>query len=57
MVIWYIFPRFGKLHQEKSGSPVSNSSFPFSSSLSLVLSPQGEVDVCEADLETGYLLS
>jgi hypothetical protein len=21
MVIWHIFPRFGKLHQEKSGSP------------------------------------
>jgi hypothetical protein len=21
MVIWYIFPRFGKLHQEKSGNP------------------------------------
>jgi hypothetical protein len=20
-VIWYIFPRFGKLYQEKSGSP------------------------------------
>jgi hypothetical protein len=22
-VIWYIFPRFGMLHQEKSGNPVS----------------------------------
>jgi hypothetical protein len=21
MVIWYIFPRFGMLHQEKSGNP------------------------------------
>jgi hypothetical protein len=21
MVIWYIFPRFGKLYQEKSGNP------------------------------------
>jgi hypothetical protein len=21
MVIWYIFPRFGMLHREKSGSP------------------------------------
>jgi hypothetical protein len=21
MVIWYIFPRFGILHQEKSGNP------------------------------------
>jgi hypothetical protein len=22
VVIWYIFPRFGMLHREKSGSPV-----------------------------------
>jgi hypothetical protein len=22
VVIWYIFPRFGILHQEKSGNPV-----------------------------------
>jgi hypothetical protein len=23
MIIWYIFPRFGMLHQEKSGNPGS----------------------------------
>jgi hypothetical protein len=26
MVIWYIFPRFGMLHQEKSGNPAYVSS-------------------------------
>jgi hypothetical protein len=25
MVIWYIFPRFGLLYQEKSGNPASDS--------------------------------
>jgi hypothetical protein len=24
MVIWYIFPRFGMLHQEKSGNPAKH---------------------------------
>jgi hypothetical protein len=24
VVIWYIFPRFGILYQEKSGNPVAN---------------------------------
>jgi hypothetical protein len=23
VIIWYIFPRFGMLHQEKSGNPAS----------------------------------
>jgi hypothetical protein len=23
VVIWYIFPRFGKLYQQKSGNPAS----------------------------------
>jgi hypothetical protein len=27
MVIWYIFPRFGMLHQEKSGNPGPNLCF------------------------------
>jgi hypothetical protein len=26
MVIWYIFPRFGMLYQEKAGNPVNTSS-------------------------------
>jgi hypothetical protein len=28
VVIWYIFPRVGKLRQEKSGNPGSANSFP-----------------------------
>jgi hypothetical protein len=29
VVIWYIFPRFGILCQEKSGNPAMNSKFSF----------------------------
>jgi hypothetical protein len=38
VVIWYISPRFGMLHQEKSGNPASFLISKYSSTLSLALS-------------------
>jgi hypothetical protein len=39
VVIWYIFPRFGILDQEKSGNPGSDPSFQLFSMSSLIRLP------------------
>jgi hypothetical protein len=44
VVIWYIFPHFGILHQEKSGNPAAEGRGPFLTlPLGANFAPRGEV--------------
>jgi hypothetical protein len=50
VVIWYIFPHFGTLHQEKSGNPAPNLSFCLFLQLSFPLT------LCQGD-QNGRIFS
>jgi hypothetical protein len=47
-VIWYIFPRFGMLYQEKSGNPAHNPFSHKSVTIAIIYAEQFETRRCQA---------